>query len=520
MLVRTLLAAAAGVVLTTAFAPWSVTLVVPGCLAVLLLCVRGLRARSAWLPGLAFGLGFMAVLQWWMKASVGPDAWVGISLLEAAFFAPLGSGLALVSRWRAWPVLSAVLWVAVETWRSGWPFGGMPWGRLSYAVVDTPLESLLPYVGFTGVSLLLALLGGGLAWLVSGGWRSPVLAAGGLAAAVLAMAAPAVVPYDPGHDGSAEVAVVQGNVPGDGSDILLDHRQVTRNHVDATVEHAARVRAGEAPRPDLVVWPENSTAVDPFDDAGINAGIWEASDAVGVPLLVGAIADAEDPTALLNQGIVWNPGTGAGDRYTKRHPVPFGEYVPWRGLGLGTFGSLAIITRDMGSGTRAEPLRVGELQVADAICFDVAYDDALHEQLAHGADIVVVQTSNAMFIHTEQIHQQFEITRLRALETGRSVAVASTNGITALIRPDGSVVDTAEPRTQDVLTAELALSDSVTPAVRMGPWPGRVAIGVALLAVVVALRPVPYRRSRATEDGPASGSVRDLVGASASEGTS
>lgn len=501
-----------------AFAPASMPWVIPPCLAVLVLTLRRLPTRRAWLPALAFGLGYMSVLQWWMEASVGPDAWVGISLLEAAFFVPLGLAFSVVQRWRTWPVWMAVAWVAVESWRSTWPFGGMPWGRLSYAVADTPLQPLLPLAGFTGVSFVLALAGTGLAWLLDGGWRHRMLTGAGLVAAVTVLALPTLAAYSPHHTGEARIAVVQGDVPGDGSDILLDHRQVTRNHVDATVDLARRVEDGRAVRPDLVVWPENSTAVDPFDDAEVNSGIWEASDAIGVPILVGAITDGDDPDSLLNQGVVWEPGTGGADRYTKKHPVPFGEYVPWRGTGIGTFGDLAVITRDMRSGTRITPLRIGDLRVADAICFDVAYDDALHAQLREGADVVVVQTSNAMFIHTDQIHQQFEMTRLRAVETGRAIAVASTNGITALIAPDGSVLRTAEPRTRAVLDADLPLSDSVTPAVRLGPWPGRLAIALTLLAVAAAALPVPYRRPSGSPARPAAEPERQLVGTATHEG--
>ena len=127
--------------------------------------------------------------------------------------------------------------------------------------------------------------------------------------------------------GERTVAVVQGDVPGDGSDILLDHRQVTRNHVEATVELADRVEAGEQPAPDFVVWPENSTAVDPFSSSDINAGIDEASEAVQVPILVGAMVDA-GPEHVLNQGIVWEPGTGCGRPLHQVAPRPVRRVHP------------------------------------------------------------------------------------------------------------------------------------------------------------------------------------------------
>ena len=108
---------------------------------------------------------------------------------------------------------------------------------------------------------------------------------------VALLAVPALVPWTATADREVTVAAVQGDVPGNGDDILYDYRQVTQNHVDATVDLARQVEAGEVPQPDLVVWPENSTAVDPFDDAETNAGIRAASSAIGVPILVGAIVD-------------------------------------------------------------------------------------------------------------------------------------------------------------------------------------------------------------------------------------
>ena len=224
-----------------------------------------------------------------------------------------------------------------------------------------------------------------------------------------------------------------------------------------------------------MLWPENSTATDPFDDAATNARSSRRATAIGVPILVGAIVDG-GPNEVLNQGIVWDPETGAGERYTKRHPVPFGEYVPLRSVFLryNFFDRLRDVGRDMLTGTRDEPLDVGGVPVADAICFDVAYDDGITAQVSRGAELLVVQTSNATFIRTDQIDQQFAITRLRAIETGRWTAVASTNGVSGVIAPDGEVVDVAEPRTQDVLVERVALIDTLTPATRIGAWSGLV----------------------------------------------
>lgn len=484
---------ALGALLSAAFEPVAFAYLAPVCVGALIVLVRDLPPRRAWLPGLAFGIGFQFVLLSWMRA-VGTDAWTALAGVQASFYGPLGAYLAYVSgRWRAWPLLTAAGWVAVEVWRSGWPFSGMPWGRLAFAVVDTPFAPALAYVGANGVSFLLALLGSWLAWIVTDGRRRPVLAAAGLASVLLVSLLPAIRPYEHAADGSATVAVVQGNVPGDGRDVLLDTRQLTQNHVDATLQYAAQVRSGAVARPDFVLWPENSTAVDPFTNTGIETAIQGAVNAVGVPILVGGMVDAPNPMTVLNQGIVWEPGSGGADRYTKRHPVPFGEYIPWRDrIFKSNFGKLRLIPRDMASGTTAAPLRINAVRVADAICFDIAYDDGLRTQLLGGGELLTVQTSNAMFVYTPQIDQQFAITRLRAIETDRAVAVAATNGVTGLIGPDGRVLARAAPRTQRVLQAELPLSSVVTPGVWLGPWVARTMALLALLALVVGL--TPYRR--------------------------
>ncbi len=495
MLLRTGSALLAGVVLALAFEPVGLSYLVPLAVAAFVLCTRGLPARRAWLPGLAFGVGFCYVLMFWMRV-VGVDAWLALSGLEAAFYGVLGAAAGALARRRLWPLWIACAWVGTEAVRSTWPFSGMPWGRISYASADTPWERALPYVGQSGLGLLLALLGTCLAWvIVTPGVRERVVPGAVTAGVLLAGLLPALVPYDVATAGSRTVAVVQGDVPGSGDNVLLDHRQVTRNHVDATAELGRDVDEGRVPAPDFVVWPENSTAVDPFADAGINAGIVEASAAVDVPIMVGAMVDA-GPEHVLNQGIVWDPETGAGDRYTKRHPVPFGEYIPWRSVFRSNFGRLALIPRDMRSGTREEPLRVADTAVADAICFDVAYDDGIHAQLHEGAELLTVQTSNAMFIHTGQIEQQFEITRLRALETGRYVVVAAINGVSGVVAPDGTLVARAEPRTQAVLVEQVGLSQQLTPAVRIGPWLGRACAVAALLALVLGR--LTYRRADRT----------------------
>ena len=492
MLARCLAAIVAGLALALTFPPTHAFWLLPFAVAAFFVVTDGLPARRAWVPGLVYGAAFQFTLLWWLHV-VGTVPWLGLSLTQTLWYGVLAAAVVPLRRLRGAPVWLAVAWVAMESVRCTWPAGGMPWGRLAYAVVDTPVAGSLPYLGSTGVSLVLASAGALLAsaWTRRGRRRILPVA---LLVAVLGLAAlPGLAPYPANPTGAVTVAAVQGNVPGNGTDVLGHYRQITQQHADETARLAADVNAGRAPKPDFVVWPENSTAIDPFEDPETHSDIESAVSAIGVPLLAGVVVDG-GPRHVLNQGIVFDPVTGAGDRYTKWHPVPFGEYIPWRWLFGNRLAQLNQIPRDMVHGTRLTPIDVAGVPVADAICFDVAYDDGLYAQLSRGGRLVVVQTSNAMFIHTAQIDQQFAISRLRAIETHRYVVVAAINGITGVIAPDGSVVASTPSRTESYAEASVRLYDVVTPAVRIGAWSGRACLGLVVVGWLLCLG--QYRRTR------------------------
>lgn len=491
VLPRILLAVGSGGALSLAFEPVALPWLIPFGVAGLVLAVRGMSAGRACWPAWCFGIAFYFTHIYWMRGSVGTDAWLALAGIESLFYGALGPAIVLLGRLPAWPLWVAVAWTAMDNVRASWPFSGMPWGRLSFGVVDTPVAHALPYLGMSLLDLLLALLGASIAAVVAGARRRRAVLVALACAAVLL--APALHPWEPHEERRTTIAVVQGDVPGPGNDILYDHRQVTRNLAQATEQLAGDIASGETARPAFVVWPENSTAVDPFRDASTNAVIESAVASLGIPVLVSAIVDG-GPDHVLNQGIVWDPDTGAGERYTKRHPVAFGEYVPLRSALRGfMFGRLQEIGRDMVAGTGADPLDIAGISVADAICFDVAYDDVFYDQVGRGAELITVQTSNVMFIFTDQIEQQFAMTRLRAIETGRYAAVASPNGVSGVIAPDGEVLARAPVRSTAVLSTEVGLVDNVTPAVRMGLWPGRVCVTLGALSLLFSLS---FRRRR------------------------
>ena len=211
--------------------------------------------------------------------------------------------------------------------------------------------------------------------------------------------------------------------------------------------------------------------------------ISDAVDAVGVPVLLGAVL-REPAGKLSNASLVWEPQTGPTQRYVKRRPVPFAEYVPYRSFFRRITDKVDLVRTDFVAGTGSNVLTVGPARVGVAICFEVVFDDLLREAVTGGADLLVVQTNNATFGRTDESVQQLAMSRLRAVELGRSVAHISTVGVSALIAPDGSMVEVSGHFTAETLSASLPLRQDLTLATRLGSWPEAALTALGVIGAV------------------------------------
>lgn len=495
---RALLAVSSGVLLALAFPPVGASLLAP--VAVAMLALATYRAHAGWgaVLGLLQGAVCFGIMLRWLSV-VGTDAWILLVALCAAWMALVGWGSALVSRMRWWPLWVACLWVAQEALRDRIPIGGFPWGRLAFAQTATTLTPWAAVGGAALVTFATALAGTLLAFIVlqlvvpgSEGSRGRWALAGAGALILLGLSGLAIPRPIEGQDagGPADVtaAVIQGGVPNTGITVTDDRREVLDRHLGQTVALGEEVQAGVAPQPDLVVWPENTVDIDPYRDADVASAITTAARAVGAPLLIGAVIDAPgDPSRIANVGIVWSPDSGPGEFYVKRHPVPFGEYIPFRPLIAPLVGRLDRLSRDMASGQSPGVLQVGPARVGDVICFEVAYDDVVRDAVVAGGRAIVVQTNNATFAGLGQPEQQVAMSRLRAVEHGRAILVAATSGISVVIAPDGSVVSEIPEGDVGSLVERIPLRDSLTIADRLGSIPEWVLVVIALVSLGFAL---------------------------------
>jgi len=489
---RLALALVCGVVLALAFPPYGAWVLAPAAVAGLSLLARDARLRDAVLVGLGAGTAFFLVLLGWLQV-IGPDAWVALSVIEAAFIALLAAGLSLTARLPGWPVWQAALWVGEELARDRLPFGGFPWGRLAFSQSASPFRGLAAAGGAPLVSFAVALTGTLAAAVVLTVRRHPRRGALAALSAAVVAGSGLLVPLTVTGSRTATVAVVQGNVPRTGLDFLGQREAVLRNHVRATRELAAGVRAGTVAAPDLVLWPENASDVDPFADPQARRLISSAVTEVGVPTLVGAVVAGPDAQHLRNEGVVWSPRSGPGQTYVKRHPVPFGEYLPFRSLLSRWITRFQRIPRDFAAGDAAGVLDVGPARLGDLLCFEIAYDGLVRDTVTGGGQAVVVQTNNATYGRTGQPEQQLAMSRLRAVEHGRTFLVAATSGISAILAPDGTLVAQLPEFTAGTLVRPVPLRSSLTLADRLGAGPEWVLALAGLAALLVGLR----RRTRA-----------------------
>ncbi|MFF5427753.1 MULTISPECIES: apolipoprotein N-acyltransferase [unclassified Streptomyces] len=473
--------------------------------------LRGRRLRAGFGLGQLAGLGFLLPLLVWTGEEVGPVPWLALAAVEALFVAAAGLGVAAVSRLPWWPVFAAGVWVLAEAARARVPFGGFPWGKIAFGQADGLFLPLAAVGGTPVLGFAVALCGFGLyetARLLHarrkptapggdgpapGGapdapsaTRSRTGARGPLAAAALAVLLPvtgavAALPLvdDSAEDGTATVAAVQGNVPRLGLDFNAQRRAVLDNHAARTHELAQAVREGRKPRPDFVLWPENSSDIDPYANPDAAAVIDGAARAIGAPTVVGAVV-APETGKLRNTLIQWDPRRGPVATYDKRHVQPFGEYIPMRSFVRIFNSDVDRVRRDFGPGNQVGVFDLAGTRVGLATCYEAAFDWAVRDTVTHGAQLITVPSNNATFGRSEMTYQQLAMSRVRAVEHSRSVVVPVTSGVSAVIRPDGEIVGRTAMFTPDVLVEKVPLRSSRTPATRLGTLPE------ALLAAVAA----------------------------------
>ena len=461
------LALVAGLLVALSVPPWGFwPLAVPG-IALVAVAIDGQRARRRALLGLVFGFGLFGPTLFWISEfhAVG---YVLLLLLEGAFFV---AALALVpadrSRGAALVALPAA-YVLAEWLRGLIPFGGLPMGGLPLGQVTGPLA---PSARIGGAYLLTGLgVAVGVA-LVAGWWRRWRTAAALVGLAALTAVAGAVAPSGTPEE-RIDVTVVQGGGPrgfravdSEPGEVLLAHLEVSEG-----------VR-----RPvDLVLWPENTIDVPTIDGSVEADAVAAVAVDTGATVVAGVTEDAGDDN-FQNLSVAWDPEGRIVDRYVKVHRVPFGEYVPLRGL-LERVVDLSVLPRDAVSGSGAGILRTPAGDFGVAISYEVFFGDRARAAAKAGGQLLLVPTNAASFTTSQVPTQEIAAAQLRAWETGRHVVMSAPTGYGAFVDHEGRVLGRSTLSRAELLRGRPELRGGRTIYVRLGDLPI-----VALAAVALAL---------------------------------
>lgn len=533
-MLRYFAALGAGLLIWLAFPGHDLWWTAPLGIGLLAAATRGASGRRGFALGYVAGLALYLPLLSWSGTYVGNLPWVALCALQALYVAFTGWVCALLQRPRRGspdhaaaptrPAVVATAWMVGEWLRSTTPFGGFPWTKIAFSQADSPMLPLVRYVATPGLTFLVALAGATLAAVivravrptVEGGSAGHAIPAGdagrawgvgrsggtgragraawaliGVPAVVAATIAPSAL-HVPTDGPELPVLAVQGNVPQAGLDFNAQRRAVLDNHVRVTDAAAAQVAAGNRARPAIVFWPENASDIDPTRNADAGAEISDASQRIGAPILVGGLQEL-DNGSIKNTSWVWSGTSGPVESYSKRHPVPFGEYIPYRSFFRLFSDKVDLVAHDFVAGDTVGTLPVSSFtgqHVADVgigICFEVAYDDIMKDTVDAGADLLTVQTNNATFGYTAESYQQLATSRIRAVELGRSVVHISTVGTSGLITPDGVVHDQTGLFTPAALSGSLPLRTEITPATYVASWPCYLGAGALALLLVGVL---------------------------------
>jgi apolipoprotein N-acyltransferase len=432
-------------------------------MAILLLCLDSKPRKTRLKLTLAFALTFFAFHVQWVSV-LGNDAWFGLVILCTLPWM-LFALLPVDSKSKWFYLQPAALVIVLEAIRASWPWGGFPWGLLAYSQVDGPLVALSTIGGQSLVSGVVVVCAAIAVKFVKFRSFSALMLL-----LFISICSASVSSFN--SNDSVQLAAIQGNVPRVGNELSAQRAAVLNNHLRTTEQLLAEIESGLIPEPDLIVWPESGTDIDPLVPGIAAEAISELASRSAAPILIGATtwyssgSEGEGPT---NSGIMWT-GNGPSQIYSKNHLVPFGEYVPLRDVLAKWITRFDQIPNDFVPGEGQGVFDVSGAQIGDVICFEVAYANHIYDTINAGAQVITVQTNNATYGNTTQPEQQFAITRFRAIETQRAFLVASTSGISGLIQNDGSVTDKTKQFESAIVTGEAPLISEKTFSTKYPYW--------------------------------------------------
>ena len=444
--------------------------------------------RARFMFGTMFALAWLAPGMAWMWFLTAPGYVIAALLFSALHgLAAVITG-AVTDQHKHRAVIGPLTHTLAEALRFSFPFGGVPLATLAISQAASPIAPIVRVGGPLLLTYIVLQIGFLLASL-----RHTETPRRSMRAVLLAVVAVAVLPItgliaphgkDIGR--SLNVAAVQGGGPQGTLAINTNSRDVVIRHLDATQKIAVASTSNEG-KLDLVVWPENVIDVSSFSSSIERTEVEAQAARLNAPFLVGITEDF-DNRFFTNAQVVVNTDGSLGDRYDKVRRVPFGEFVPMRGLLEAVGAPVDRIPRDAKAGHDTAILRAADTTIAVVISWEVFFAGRANEGIEQGATLLVNPTNGSSYTGTILQSQQIASSRLRALETGRWLVQVSPTGFSAFVSPDGQVFDRTGVSEQRVITRQVQLRSGRTIYSYLGDMPFVVIMIASLLALLIADR--------------------------------
>jgi len=475
----------AGIFLTLSFAPFNYAYFA---LAALLFLFASWLHAAPWhaaLRGFLFGLG----------AFGSGVSWVFISIHEfggASLPASFALTCLFVGSWALFPAFAGyvsvrvmqknagplrifimpIAWILIEYVRGYLWLNGFPWLQIAYSQLETPLAGFIPILGAYGTGFLLAMTAAAVLFVLLHNTKRLLVTFAVIIIWGIGIGLQTAKWTHP--IGQAfNVALLQGNIsqdqkwkPENRIKTLLRYKRMTEENWDASV----------------IIWPETA----------IPAYLSDVYDSFLLPLHVEAkkrqsdliiSVPAKSNSGLENYNAVITLGNEQG-MYRKNHLLPFGEYLPLQPLSGFILNSLNIrLGNFKPGGANQALLKAGGYSFITSICYEDAFGNIQLQSLAEAAYLVNV-TNDAWFGDSLEPHQHLQIARMRAMETGRFLLRATNTGITAIVAPDGKIINQAPSFKTTALRGVITPMAGITPYARLGD---AMVITVLLISFVCML---------------------------------
>ena len=472
----------AGVLFTLAFAPFDYAYLSILALSLLFACWQDISPRRALLRGYLFGLGEFGLGVSWVYVSIHDFGGAGIA--SAGALTTL-----FVAFWAVFPALAAylcakltninrvllmpVIWLLVEYLRGYWVLDGFPWLLAGYSQLETPLAGYVPVIGVYGTGFLVALSASCILFFAQ---YKNVKIAGVLVVLWVIGGYLQTVQWTEAIGTPIKVALIQGNItqdkkwlPENKINTLRLYKNLTEQHWDANV----------------IVWPESS----------IPAYLSEVNEIFLMPL--NQLAQQHNTDLIVSlpidsaSGERYNAAMTLGSHiadYRKKHLLPFGETMPWQPLSGFILSQLKLRLGDFTAGASNQPLlSAGGYSFITSICYEDVFGDYAIKGLENAAYLINV-TNDGWFGDSIEPHQHLQMARMRALETGRFLLRSTNTGLTAIIAPNGSIIQQLPLFEVAVLSDNIIPMRGLTPYAKIGDAPIMYVIALLLLGLLLYSR--------------------------------